>query len=184
MTAKKEKPSYEIKITRRATVDEEYNFYEFEAIIDPAKIDGVKAVRDIEKIVTFARELTATEKPKTEAKKPAKTKKKEVKEEPESTEDIKIADLQAGDKINISVRLLKVGETKRFKSGEGTYCKVDVEDSSGKIQLTLFGEQITQVQNIKRNAWLVIENGYVKEYQGKLELSVGQWGKMEVVYNG
>jgi len=133
----------------------------------------------MEKTVALIRKLTATEEPEA----PKKTPKIPAKEVGD-TEDIKIADLKAGDKINIDVRLLKVGKTMKFKSGEGTYCKCDVEDASGKIQLTLFGEQIAQVQNVNRNAWLHIENGYVKEYQGKLELSVGQWGKMEVVYSG
>lgn len=187
---KKEKAGYDIEILRRATVDDKYNFYELKAIIDPAKVDGVTAIRDIEKIVTFARELTATEEPAKEAPK-AKPKKKEVKE-PGKTEDIRIADLQDKDKVNISVRLVKPIDTEKdikafinkTDGSAGKRCKTIVEDDSGKIALTLFDKQIDLVLAMKENAWFTIENGYVKEWEGNLELVVGRYGKIEVVFDG
>ena len=186
---KKEKPSYDIEILRRATVDDKYNFYELKAIIDPAKIDGVTAIRDIEKIVTFARELIATEEqPQT----PPDTLKR-MKEhldsikKPEPTEDIKLTELKAGDKVNINVRFEKAGDVQAFISkvdgSPSKYVKVDVADASGKMKLTLFGEQCDLITGIKPNAWLKIENAYCKEYKGSLELSIA-YGTMEVIYNG
>ncbi len=189
---KKEKPSYDIEIIRRATVDADFNYYELKAIIDPAKIDGVTAIRDIEKIVTFARELTAPKESKPSKKAPKiSTKKSKVpegyKEVPQSSEDIKISELQAGDKVNINVRFEKAGEVKSFISkvdgSAGKFVKVDVADASGTMKLTLFGDQCDLIKDIKENAWLQIENAYCKEYQGNLELSIA-YGKMEVVYNG
>ena len=195
---KKEKPSYEIEITRRATVDEAFNYYEFKAKIDPSKIDGVKVIRGIEKIVIFARELTATKEfkePKIEttvlAKGKGKPKPKTVVVPHESTEDIKISDLKHGDKVNISVKLVKAidpqEDIKSFISkadgSAGRYVKFDVTDDSGTMKLTLFGEQVDDIKGVKADAWLTLENAYCKDYKGKLELSVA-YGKMEVVYNG
>ena len=186
---KKEKPSYELKITRRATVDTSFNYYEFEATIDPAKINGMKAIQDIEKIVTFAREFTATEAPKQpKEKKPAK--KKKAAPEPEPTEETKIAELEEGDKkINLNVRFLKdVGDIKSFTKSDGAkgmLSKISVEDESGdEILLTAWDDQAIAAQKIKKNAWVFLQNAYVTEYKGTLELNVGNWGKMEVKYNG
>lgn len=190
---KKEKPSYDIEILRRATVDDKYNFYELKAIIDPAKIDGVTAIRDIEKIVTFARELIATEEPEkrtgTIFKIPPEVRESTAKRTAsEPTEDIKIADLRDGDKkINIKVRFLKIGSIKTFTKSDGTegkLSKINVENESGKILLTAWDDQAVQAQEIKKNAWVSLQAAYVTEYKGTLELNVGNWSKMEVVYNG
>jgi hypothetical protein len=194
---KKEKPGYDIKITRRATVDDDFNYYEFEATIDPSKIDGVKAVRDIEKIVTFARELTASEKPRPEKKAARKKRVLPIIDPmtteiiPESTEDIKIADLKHGDKVNISVKMVEAIDPKediksfisKADGSAGRYVKFDVTDDSGTMKLTLFGDQVDDIIGVKADAWLTLENAYCKDYKGKLELSIA-YGTMEVVYNG
>ena len=186
---KKEKPSYEIEYLRRATIDADYNYCEFRVVFDPAKIDCKTVVQDTETMVVFARELTATEEPEQPVKKPAK---KAPAKEVGKTEDIKITDLQAGDKVNISVKLVKpINPEKDIKAfinktdgSAGKRCKTIVEDDSGTIQLTLFDEQIDLVQDMKENAWFSIANGYVKEWQGNLELVVGKYGKIEGVFNG
>jgi len=180
----------EIKIIRRVALDKPYEYYEFHATYDPAKEQGNKVIQDIERQVAFARAQTATEEPEQPQKTPKiSTKKKEV---PEPTEDIKIADLQTGDKVNINVTLVKpIDPEKDIKAfinktdgSAGKRCKVIVQDDSGKIQLTLFDEQIDLVQSMKENAWLSIQNGYVKDWKGTLEMVVGQYGTMEVMYNG
>ena len=179
----------EIKITRRVALDRPYEYYELEATFDTENIKGNKAIKSVEKQVEFIRKLTGTVEPEQlEEEKPTKTKKKEV----GKTEDIKIADLQAGDKVNIQVRLVKPIDPKndikafinKTDGSAGKRCKTTVEDDSGKIQLTLFDKQIDLVLAMKDNAWFSIENGYVKEWEGNLELVVGRYGKIEAVYNG
>ena len=179
----------EIKITRRIALDIPYEYYELEATFDPAEKKGNKVIKDTEKMVAIIRKLTATEEPKSPKKAAKKHKVPEGYKEVGKTEDIQIKDLKAGDKVNISVRLVKAGEPKAFVNkadgSAGLLCKCDVEDKDGtKMKLTLFGDQVALAQDVKPNAWLTIQNGYVKEYQGALELSVGQWGTLEVVYNG
>ena len=195
----------EIKITRRIALDKPYEYYELEANYDPAEVKGNKTIKDIEKQVAFIRKLTAPKEPtshleaakaagaryakkeaaKIPTKKPIPEGYKEV--EPESSEDTKIADIKAGEKVNINVRFEKAGEPQAFinkaDGSPGRYVKVDVADASGKMKLTLFGEQCDLIKDIKPNAWLKIENAYCKDYKGSLELSIA-YGKMEVVYNG
>ena len=197
----------EIKITRRIALDKPYEYYELQATYESsaAKVANNKVIKDIEKQVAFIRKLTTTEEgkwvhqgfepvpekktakkaPKIPTKKPIPEGYKEV--EPESSEDTKIADIKAGEKVNINVRFEKAGEVQAFinkaDGSPGRYVKVDVADASGKMKLTLFGEQCDLIKGIKPNAWLKIENAYCKDYKGSLELSIA-YGKMEVVYTG
>ena len=53
-----------------------------------------------------------------------------------------------------------------------------IEDESGEIILVLWGDQIDFVKEGDR---IRVENAYVKEWQGKLQLNVGRSGKIEVV---
>ena len=185
---KKEKPSYEIEYLRRATIDADYNYCEFRVVFDPAKIDCKTVVQDTETMVVFARELTAAPEPTPhlEAAKAAGVRHAK-KKAPEGTEDITIAELKAGDKVNIDVRFVKAGEAKAFLNktdgSPGRYVKVDVEDDSGTMKLTLFGDQCDLVNDITQNAWLRLENAYCKDYKGNLELSIA-YGTMEAVFNG
>lgn len=184
----------EIKITRRVALERAYEYYELEATYDPKEQKGNKVIKDMEKTVALIRKLTATEEPTPEPKKATKKKlpmpiidRITHKEIVDSTEDIKIVDLKAGDKVNINVRFEKAGDVQAFinkaDGSPGRYVKVDVADASGKMKLTLFGDQCDLIKDIKANAWLEIENAYCKDYKGSLELSIA-YGTMEVVYNG
>lgn len=53
-----------------------------------------------------------------------------------------------------------------------------ISDDSGTIQLSLWNDQIDQV---KKGATIKIENGYVNEWQSKAQLTLGKFGKMEVL---
>jgi replication factor A1 len=52
-----------------------------------------------------------------------------------------------------------------------------VGDDSGTIKLTLWNEQIAQV-NV--NDKIKIENGYVTSFKGEVNLNVGKFGTMTV----
>ena len=53
-----------------------------------------------------------------------------------------------------------------------------LEDDSGSITLVLWGDECQQVNE---NDVVKIENGFVKEWNGNLQLSVGKYGKMTIV---
>lgn len=176
----------EIKITRRIALDKPYEYYELEATYDPAQheqLGGNKLIKAMEKQVAFIMKATAPKESK-----PSKKAAKIPTKKPEPTEDIKITDLQDGDKkINIKVRFLKIGPVKTFTKTDGTegkLSKINVENDSGKILLTAWDDQAVQAQEIKENAWVFLQSAYVTEYKENLELNVGNWSKMEVVYNG
>jgi replication factor A1 len=62
---------------------------------------------------------------------------------------------------------------------KGKVCNAVAKDDVGaKIGLTLWNEDI---ENIDVNDRIRIINGWVKEWDGQLEISAGKFGKMEVL---
>jgi replication factor A1 len=55
---------------------------------------------------------------------------------------------------------------------------VTIKDDSGSITLVLWNDQIEQV---KVGDKIKIENGYVNEWQGAAQLTLGKFGKLSVV---
>ncbi len=93
-----------------------------------------------------------------------------------------IAELRNGMKrVSVEATVLEKGTPRQVMSrfGEETYTVADavVGDESGKIKLTLWNEQIAQV-NV--NDKIRIENGYVTSFKGEVQLNVGKYGKMTV----
>ncbi|PIN66928.1 MAG: DNA-binding protein, partial [Candidatus Altarchaeum sp. CG12_big_fil_rev_8_21_14_0_65_33_22] len=52
-----------------------------------------------------------------------------------------------------------------------------VKDETGDATLTLWNEQINQVHSGDK---VVVEDGFVKTFQGKLQISTGRQGKLTV----
>lgn len=84
-------------------------------------------------------------------------------------------------RVSVEATVLEKGIPRQVMSrfGDETYTLADtmVGDESGKIKLTLWNEQIAQV-NI--NDKIRIENGYVTSFKGEVQLNVGKFGKMTV----
>jgi len=83
-------------------------------------------------------------------------------------------------KVDIIVEVVDKGEIREFeKFGKpGKVCNATCKDDTGQINLTLWNEQIDQV-NVGDK--VQISNGYVNEYQGEMQLTTGKFGKLEVV---
>ncbi len=93
---------------------------------------------------------------------------------------MKVSDLKpnaAVDKIELDVE--EVGEARSFSSykGNGNVATATVKDETGTATLTLWNEQIDQVHNGDK---VVVENGFVKTFQGKLQITTGRQGKLTV----
>lgn len=86
-------------------------------------------------------------------------------------------------KVDIEVEITEVGESKEFaKFGKsGKVANAKAKDSSGKITLSLWNEQVDMVQPGTR---IKITNGYVNEWQGEMQLTTGRFGKLEVIEGG
>lgn len=93
-----------------------------------------------------------------------------------------IKDLRDGIKrVNIEAKVVEKGTPRevRSKYKDETYKIVDavVADETGSIKLTLWNEQIDQV-NVNDN--IKIENGYVTSFKGEIQLNIGKFGKLTV----
>jgi replication factor A1 len=95
---------------------------------------------------------------------------------------VEIKELRDGMKrVNVEGKIVEKGDTREVRSRfkDETYRIVDavIADESGSIKLTLWNEQIEQV-NLGDN--VKIENGYVTSFKGEVQLNVGRFGKLSV----
>lgn len=68
--------------------------------------------------------------------------------------------------------------TSRYKNETYQVADAVVSDDTGQIKLTLWNEQIQQV---RENDSIKIENGYVTSFRGEIQLNVGRFGKLTVI---
>jgi replication factor A1 len=66
----------------------------------------------------------------------------------------------------------------RYKDVVHRVADTTIQDETGTIKLTLWNEQIEQV-NV--NDKIKIENGYVTSFRGEIQLNVGKFGKLSVL---
>ncbi|MEM2971135.1 MAG: OB-fold nucleic acid binding domain-containing protein [Candidatus Bathyarchaeia archaeon] len=96
---------------------------------------------------------------------------------------MKIKDLRSGMK-NVSVEAKVIEKTEayevlsRFKDETYKVATAVIADETGKIKLTLWNEQINQV-NVDDT--VKVENGYVTSFRGEIQLNIGKYGKLTVV---
>lgn len=83
-------------------------------------------------------------------------------------------------KVDMTLEITEKGEVREFeKFGKtGRVCNAKGKDESGEISLTLWDDQIDQV-NVGDK--VKITNGYVGDWQGEKQLSTGKFGTLEVV---
>ena len=94
---------------------------------------------------------------------------------------MKISELKSGQgKVDVVVEVKSKGEVKVInKYGKNLkLCNVMVSDDSGEISLTLWNDD---VEKIKEGDKVKVTNGYVSEFNGKLQLTSGKFGKIEVL---
>ena len=84
-------------------------------------------------------------------------------------------------RITVEAKVIEKGEPRQVRSRykDETYMVADaiVADETGSIKLTLWNEQIDQVEV---NNTVKIENGYVTSFKGEIQLNVGKFGTMTV----
>jgi replication factor A1 len=95
---------------------------------------------------------------------------------------LKIKDLQNGMKrVSIEAKVTEKSDprevTSRFKDQTLRVADTIIADETGQIKLTLWNEQIDQV-NV--NDVVKVENGYVTSFRGEIQLNVGKYGKLVV----
>jgi replication factor A1 len=95
---------------------------------------------------------------------------------------VNIKDLRNGMKrVAVEAEVVEKGEPREVRSRykDETYMVADavVADETGSIKLTLWNEQIEQV-NVGNK--VKIDNGYVTSFKGEIQLNVGKFGTMTV----
>jgi replication factor A1 len=94
---------------------------------------------------------------------------------------MKISDLKEGSgKVNIEAKVVEKEATREITTrfGRTKVANAVIEDDSGTIVLVLWGEQ---ADNVNEGDTVKIENGYVKDWNNSLQLSVGKYGKLTVL---
>jgi replication factor A1 len=94
---------------------------------------------------------------------------------------MKIAELKPGMKrVEIAAKVLSISDAREVTTRAGEQSRVAeamVTDDSGTVKLTLWNEQIDQV---KPDNNVTVENGYVTSFRGETQLNVGRYGKLTV----
>ena len=84
---------------------------------------------------------------------------------------------QACDRIELEIVDLDEPREWNNARGNGTVCSATAKDETGEVKITLWNDDIGKV---KKGDKIVIENGWVGEYQGDKQLSTGRFGKLTV----
>ncbi|MBI4148932.1 DNA-binding protein [Candidatus Woesearchaeota archaeon] len=81
--------------------------------------------------------------------------------------------------VTITADIIEKGDVREFqKFGKaGRVCNARIKDATGEISMTLWNDEIDQVE---MGDTIRIENGYVNEWQGELQISAGRFGKIIV----
>jgi len=95
---------------------------------------------------------------------------------------LNIKDLRNGmRRVTVEAKVVEKGEPRqvrsRYKDETYTVADATIADETGSIKLTLWNEQIDQVEV---NNTVKIENGYVTSFRGEVQLNVGKFGTMTV----
>ncbi|UCF45254.1 MAG: DNA-binding protein [Candidatus Bathyarchaeota archaeon] len=93
-----------------------------------------------------------------------------------------IRDLRNGmRRVTVEAKVVEKGESRqvrsRYKDETYTVANAIIADETGSIKLTLWNEQIDQV-NVDNT--VKIENGYVTSFKGEIQLNVGKFGILTV----
>jgi replication factor A1 len=95
---------------------------------------------------------------------------------------MKISELRDGMRnVSVVAKVIEKSEPREVRSRyrDETYRVADamVSDETGKVKLTLWNQQIEQV-NIDDT--VKIENGYIKSFRGEIQLNVGKFGTLTI----
>lgn len=96
---------------------------------------------------------------------------------------MKINELKDGMKrVEVEAKVVSKEPTRevlsRYKDVVHRVANASVSDGTGTIKLTLWNDQIEQV-NVNDN--IKVENGYITTFRGEMQLNVGRYGKLSVL---
>lgn len=92
-----------------------------------------------------------------------------------------VSDIRDGmRRIDCQGEVFSVGEPRSVKVGsrDARVADAKLRDKTGEITLSLWDDQVDQVTD---GSFVRLTGGYAKNYRGTLQVSSGQYGKLEVV---
>ena len=91
-----------------------------------------------------------------------------------------IGTLRANQNATIDATITAVSAARNVTTARGPSVVADatLQDETGTITLTLWGEDTTRYSVGQK---IRITDGWVKEYRGKLQISMGRSGKIEIL---
>lgn len=94
----------------------------------------------------------------------------------------KLADLKAGMQgVNVAARVVQISGVRDFTRRDGSLGKVAsllLEDDSGAVRLSLWGEETEMMDEIEAGVVVAVENGYTRMGLGAVGLNLGQSGRL------
>ena len=95
---------------------------------------------------------------------------------------MKIADLKGEQsRIDVEGEIIEKGDVRTVNlraGGTSTVADCTLRDDTGTIKLSLWGEQINQVDVGDK---VMVQNGYTKAFRGENQLNIGRYGKLTKV---
>jgi replication factor A1 len=94
---------------------------------------------------------------------------------------MKIAELRPDSKkIVLDAKVTEKGEMRDVSTrfGSAKVCNCRIEDDSGAMTLVLWDDQI---DGVEEGDVVKLQNPYVREWNGQLQLNLGKFGKLVVV---
>ena len=95
----------------------------------------------------------------------------------------KVKDLVPNNNASVRVRVCAQGDLREVQSKKGYALKVAsflVGDETGALEFSAFGKDIYALNKLVGKV-IEVHDGWVKEWQGKKQMSVGKGGTFEVV---
>ncbi len=91
-----------------------------------------------------------------------------------------ISSLRPNANANIEAKITAISQPRHVVTSRGPSDVADatLEDDTGSITFTLWGADVTKYKVGQR---LKISDGWVKEYRGKLQLSLGRSGSVTIL---
>ncbi len=91
-----------------------------------------------------------------------------------------IATLKANQNATIEAKITAVSEPRDVSTSRGPSRVADatLQDESGTITLTLWGDDISRYSVGQK---VRLTDGWVKDFRGKLQVSMGRSGRIEII---
>jgi len=93
----------------------------------------------------------------------------------------RIADLRPGMNASIEGEVISIEQSREVRTKFGKLIRVanaTIQDDSGQIIVTLWDKDIDRVSIGDR---IKIENGWVSDFKGNLQITAGKSGKLEII---